>query len=145
MPFFIGKENPMTSQELNTALYQKMFAEQEEFRKHLLTLPPEEILQHTYEYTMEIARAELAADSPSYDRSATSFPAYCVSYMLCKRNGIDVSGYSFDRLPESIRSGDPQTIREELTKVRDTASNISGRMARAMNPERQSKPRGQER
>ncbi len=42
----------MTSQELNTALYQKMFAEQEEFRKHLLTLPPEEILQHTYEYTM---------------------------------------------------------------------------------------------
>ena len=95
--------------------------------------------------SMEIARAELAADSPSYDRSATSFPAYCVSYMLCKRNGIDVSGYSFDRLPESIRSGDPQTIREELTRVRDTASNISGRMARALNPERQTKPRGQER
>ena len=42
----------MTCQELNTALYKKMFAEQEEFRKHLLTLPPEEILQHTYEYTM---------------------------------------------------------------------------------------------
>ena len=42
----------MTCQELNTALYEKMFAEQEEYRKHLLTLPPEEILQHTYEYTM---------------------------------------------------------------------------------------------
>lgn len=46
----------MTNEELhealNTALYDKMFAEQETFRKYLLTLPPEEILQHSYEYTM---------------------------------------------------------------------------------------------
>ena len=41
----------ITNQELNTLLYQKMFAEQESYRQHLLTLPPAEILYHAYEYT----------------------------------------------------------------------------------------------
>lgn len=42
----------MTNEELNTALYEKMFAEQEAYREWLLTQPPEEILNHTYEYTV---------------------------------------------------------------------------------------------
>lgn len=42
----------MDNQELNTALYQKMFSEQETYRNWLLTQPPEEILHHTYEYTV---------------------------------------------------------------------------------------------
>ncbi len=42
----------MTNEERNTALYQKMFAEQETYRKWLLTQPPEEILNHAYEYTV---------------------------------------------------------------------------------------------
>lgn len=42
----------ITNQELNTLLYQKMFAEQESYRQHLLTLPPEEILDNAYEYTI---------------------------------------------------------------------------------------------
>jgi len=42
----------MTNDELNSALYQKMYAEQEKYREWLLTLPPDQILQHTYEYTM---------------------------------------------------------------------------------------------
>lgn len=42
----------MTNEELNTQLYQKMFAEQEKYRDWLLTLAPEEILNHTYEYTV---------------------------------------------------------------------------------------------
>ena len=41
----------MTNEELNTALYQKMFAEQEVYRNWLLSLPAEEILHHCYEYT----------------------------------------------------------------------------------------------
>ena len=39
----------MTNEERNTALYQKMSAEQETYRKWLLTQPPEEILHHTYD------------------------------------------------------------------------------------------------
>ena len=42
----------MTNEELNTALYEKMFAEQETYRAWLLSQPPEEILNHTYEYTV---------------------------------------------------------------------------------------------
>ena len=41
----------ITNQELNTLLYQKMFSEQERYRHHLLTLPPEEILDCAYAYT----------------------------------------------------------------------------------------------
>ena len=39
-------------EERNTALYQKMFAEQESFRDWLKGQPPEEILNHAYEYTI---------------------------------------------------------------------------------------------
>ena len=42
----------MTNEELNTALYEKMFSEQETYRAWLLAKPPEEILNHTYEYTV---------------------------------------------------------------------------------------------
>lgn len=42
----------MTNEKLNTALYEKMFAEQETYRAWLLSQPPEEILNHAYEYTV---------------------------------------------------------------------------------------------
>ena len=42
----------MTNEELNTALYKKMFAEQEQFKGWLLTQAPERILEHSYEYTV---------------------------------------------------------------------------------------------
>ncbi len=42
----------MTNEELNTALYEKMTAEQDGYRAWLLSQSPEEILKHTYEYTV---------------------------------------------------------------------------------------------
>lgn len=72
----------MNNEQLNTALYEKMFAEQDKFRGWLLTQPPEEILKHTYEYTVredilmsmeehdisdEQASALLQSDSPLTD------------------------------------------------------------------------------
>ena len=42
----------MTNEELNTDLYKKMFAEQEQFKGWLLTQPPERILEHSYEYSV---------------------------------------------------------------------------------------------
>ena len=38
--------------DLNTALYEKMAAEQDKYRDWLKSQPPEEILHHTYEYTV---------------------------------------------------------------------------------------------
>ena len=42
----------MTVEECNTALYEKLFESQEKLRGWLLSQPPEEILNHAYEYTM---------------------------------------------------------------------------------------------
>ena len=42
----------MTNEELNTALYKKMFAEQDKFRDWLKSQPAAEVLNHTYEYTV---------------------------------------------------------------------------------------------
>lgn len=42
----------MTNEELNTALYQKMFDEQEAYRSELLSMSPEQILEHAYAYTV---------------------------------------------------------------------------------------------
>lgn len=40
----------MTNAMLNTQLYQKMYAEQEQYRAYLLSLPPAQILDHAGEY-----------------------------------------------------------------------------------------------
>ena len=40
----------MTNAMLNTQLYQKMYAEQEQYKAYLLTLPPAEILDHASKY-----------------------------------------------------------------------------------------------
>jgi hypothetical protein len=66
------------TQERNTALYKKMSAEQEVYRDWLLAQSPEEILRHTYEYTVRedillsleyndltAAQAEALLSSPS--------------------------------------------------------------------------------
>ena len=42
----------MTNEQWNTTLYKQMFAEQEQFRDWLKSQPPEEILNHAYEYVM---------------------------------------------------------------------------------------------
>ena len=39
----------MTLDQLNTELYQKMFAEQEKYKTWLLSLSPEAMLDHAYE------------------------------------------------------------------------------------------------
>ena len=44
----------MTDEELNIKLYRKMSAEQAAYRKHLLSLPPGEILDHAYEYSTRV-------------------------------------------------------------------------------------------
>ena len=42
----------MTNEELNAAVYEKMNAEQTDFTAWLLMLPPEEMLEHSFEYTV---------------------------------------------------------------------------------------------
>lgn len=78
-----------------------------------------------------LAEAELVRAGDS-SPEATDFKAKAVSYILGKEFGVDVSGYAFDSIPAELQEADPQTIRAELSDIRDTAFDISARMARSL-------------
>jgi len=82
--------------------------------------------------SQELAHAEM--DKGSYNRSECVFPAYCASYIICKRNELDVSNYSFDRLPAAYMDMEPKDVRAELCKIRDTANDISSKMSKLLEP-----------
>ena len=92
----------------------------------------------------ELAHAEIATMKDGYTREGAAFSSYCASYMLCKKYGVDVSGYDFSTLPDSFRESDPQSQRAALSEIRDTAANISSRMSRALDA-RSLVPKEQER
>ena len=93
----------------------------------------------------ELAHAEIAGTRSAYRREDAAFAAYSVSYLLCRKYGIDVSGYDFSRLPEGFRETDPQSVRAALTEMRDTANTISGRMYRVLEQNKAPKSKEQER
>ena len=76
----------------------------------------------------EIAVAKFAAKD--MDRKDCGFYAYCVSYVLCERNGFDTGDFNFDRVPERFKEMDGKAIRTELSTVRDAANDISQEMTR---------------
>ena len=82
----------------------------------------------------ELAHAELAGGKEGYARGSEAFTAYCVSYLLCRQHGVDVSDYDFSQLPLELRPDDPQGIRAILSEIRDTAEQISMRMHQVLSP-----------
>ena len=46
--------------------------------------------------TMEMAHALMAQGDPQYDRDTHGLKALSVSYLLCKRYGVDTKAYNFD-------------------------------------------------
>ena len=93
----------------------------------------------------ELAHAEMDKGDGSYNRAEHGFHAYCVSYLLCKQYGVDTSGYRFDRVPDMLEGMEPQEIRAQLTAIKETAGEISGRMNRTLNQQRQQKRQEPER
>ena len=79
-----------------------------------------------------LVQAELARTGEEYTEENAGFKAQCVSYILGKEFGVDVSGYAFEAPADFLRTDDPQTIRAELTDIRDTAYDISTRMMRSL-------------
>lgn len=78
-----------------------------------------------------LAEAELVRAGDSTPETA-DFKAKAVSYILGKQFGVDVSRYAFDDIPADMQEADPQTLRAELSDIRDTAFDISARMARSL-------------
>ena len=97
------------------------------------------------EVSKALAQAELAQTGEEYDPQTASFKAHCVSYILGKEFGVDVSDYSFENPADFLRTDCPQEIRAELSKIRYTAYDISARMARALEKSKASRNAEQER
>lgn len=86
--------------------------------------------------TPELALAEFADGDKNYDRNEDAFHAYCASYLLCKKYGVDTQGFEFTHAPEFFEGMEPQEVRGELAKARDAANNISSRMAKVLEQNR---------
>lgn len=74
------------------------------------------------------------------------FNAYCASYLLCKKYGIETKGYfDFSNAPGYFRGMDNQEVRGELNNIRESASDISLRMSRILEQGRNPNQREQSR
>lgn len=80
--------------------------------------------------TNELALAELTAGhNTQYE---PQFSAYCASYLLCQKYGVDTQGFSFEEAPGVFDGMDALDVKGELSQIRNAAENISGRMERQL-------------
>ena len=86
--------------------------------------------------TPELVFAGFADGNPDYDRNEDAFHAYCASYMLSKKYGMDTKGYDFSYAPGYFEGMEPQEVRAELSKTRDAVNHISSRMVKVFEQER---------
>lgn len=81
-----------------------------------------EVPQIFHEVTQELAKQEIGKNT-----ELDVFKANCVSYMVCKKYGIDVSNYNVTDIPYELKELSAKEIREELEPIHDAMENISGR------------------
>ena len=82
--------------------------------------------------SMELAAAVLAG-SPN-TQADPQFSAYCASYMLCVKYGVEAQDYHFGDAPKVFGALDAQALKGEFQQIRDAAGDISGRMAKQLDP-----------
>lgn len=94
--------------------------------------------------SQELANIEMKDEQ---DSDFKSFKSYCISYMLCKKYGVDVSNYEFNNLPNELVSKESgKEIRGEMDKIRIDFEKINSRIADCFeNTNREKKSRVQER
>jgi len=80
--------------------------------------------------TQCIAAAELAEKPES--QIEDGFSDCSVSYIICKKYGIDTQIFRFDDTPNVFEGMEAQDIKGELSKIRDVAESISGRMTKQL-------------
>ena len=66
----------MDERQLNDALFAKMFAEQQDYRAWLITLPPDEILDHAAEFAI---REDILVELEAFDLPADQAAALLAS------------------------------------------------------------------
>ena len=76
---------------------------------------------------------EIALAEVDYEKAIEpNFTAYCASYIICKKHGIDTSDYNFDSAAIILKDMEPKEIKSELSQIRNAADEVLGRMARQL-------------
>lgn len=83
----------------------------------------------------ELAHVEMSKVQEGYHREPNDFRAFCISYILCKKNGIETDNYDFTALPASFGNMDAKEVKAELTLIRNTANTIHDRMNKSLEKE----------
>lgn len=74
-----------------------------------------------------------------------NFLAYCVSYMLSSRYGLDVSDYDFSQIPKEFSDQDKKAVREDLIVMRDILNSLDSEMQRYFDQVKEQKNRDEAR
>lgn len=103
----------MDTEKLATALFEKMTAEQDKYRTWLVTQPPEEILNHAYEYTI---RQDILMALEVCDLTAPQAEALLASYTpladIYKDWCNQETGY-MDNIRDAIEGRADELVRQE--------------------------------
>lgn len=80
----------------------------------------------------ELAYASLDHHDGSYSRAGVSAQAYCAAYVTAQKYGVDVSGFSFDKVCEMQAFGqkDPKELRSFIQNVKSAAYSIGKQVDR---------------
>ena len=85
----------------------------------------------------EIARIKMQ-DMKSSEMK--EFKTYCISYMICKRYGLDVSKFDFSNLPKDVINKDKgKEIRRELDEIRTNFIGINSKIIEHFEKEEKSR------
>jgi hypothetical protein len=79
----------------------------------------------------ELAYVELSAGENT-QQADPHFSAHCAAYLLCKKYGVDTKDFAFENSPAVFEGMESQEVKGELSKIRNAAENISGRMGRQL-------------
>ena len=80
----------------------------------------------------ELAYASLDHHDGSYSRAGAAAQAYCAAYVTAQKYGVDVSGFSFDKVCEMQAFGqkDPKELRSFIQDVKSAAYSIGKQVDR---------------
>lgn len=72
-----------------------------------------------------------------YNRDGMGMQAYCASYMVCKRYGIEFSAFRADIAQEQIKDMKSQDVRNLLNDIRVASNMICSRIERNLAPQQE--------
>lgn len=85
----------------------------------------------------ELVYAGLADGDRDYDKREDAMHANGVTYMLCKKYGIEPPAMDFGQVPAYFEGKEPKEIRSEFSQMRESMNTISGKMSKVVEAEKQ--------